>query len=30
MDDYYLRKEVDEALKDKDKPIRVKLDELLS
>ncbi len=30
VDDYYLRKEVDEALKDTDKPVRVKLDELLS
>jgi len=30
MDDYYLRQEVDEALKDPNKPIRVELDDLLS
>ncbi len=30
MDDYYLRQEVDEALKDQSKPIRVELDDLLS
>ena len=30
MDDYYLRQEVDEALRDQSKPIRVKLDDLLS
>ena len=30
MDDYYLRKEVDEALKDTSKTIRVELDDLLS
>ena len=30
MDDYYLRQEVDEALRDQSKPIRVELDDLLS
>ena len=30
MDDYYLRKEIDSALNDVDKPIRVELDDLLS
>mgnify|MGYP003592532529 FL=1 len=30
IDDYYLSKEVDERLKDNEKPIRVELDELLS
>ena len=30
IDDYYLTKEVEEALKDNDKPIRVKIDDLLS
>ena len=30
MDDYYLSKELDERLKDNEKPIRVELDELLS
>ena len=30
MDDYYLRLEVDEALKDQSKPIKVELDDLLS
>jgi len=30
MDDYYLRLEVDEALKNQSKPIRVELDDLLS
>ncbi|MFA5721887.1 MAG: hypothetical protein WC920_06420, partial [Aliarcobacter sp.] len=30
MDDYYLSKEVEERLKDNEKPIRVELDELLS
>ncbi len=28
IDDYYLSKEVDKALKSKEKPIKVKLDEL--
>ena len=30
MDDYYLRQEIDEALKDTSKLIRVELDDLLS
>ena len=30
VDDYQLRKEIDNALNDTDKPIRVELDELLS
>jgi len=30
MDDYYLRQEVDEALRDQSKSIRVELDDLLS
>lgn len=30
MDDYYLRKEVDKALKDISDPIRVNIDDLLS
>ena len=30
MDDYYLSKELEERLKDNEKPIRVELDELLS
>ena len=30
MDDYYLRKEIDEALTDTGKPIRIELDDLLS
>lgn len=30
VDDYQLRKEIDSALNDTDKPIRVELDELLS
>ena len=30
MDEYYLSKEVEERLKDNEKPIRVELDELLS
>ncbi len=30
VDDYYLKQEVEEALKDTSKPIRVELDELLS
>jgi len=30
VDDYYLRQEVDEALADTSKPIRMKLDDLLS
>ncbi len=30
MDDYYLRLEIDEALKDSSKPVKVELDDLLS
>lgn len=30
MDDYYLRQEIDEALKDTSEPISVELDDLLS
>ena len=30
MDDYYLSKEVEERLKDDEKPVRIELDELLS
>ena len=30
IDDYYLSKEVEERLEDNEKPVRVKLDELLS
>jgi len=30
VDDYYLRIEIDEALKDTSEPIKVKLDDLLS
>ncbi len=28
MDDYYLRKDIDEALMNKDKPIRVNIDDI--